>query len=109
MGKSSYTKWAKLLAVIGAVLSVIGIAMTYTTVLMRIVYNTLAILCAIVILLQVQKGKKKGGLRFVWWQVLIFVCLQVILISYGAGFTEAAVAGIALQAIADILLILRDL
>ena len=110
MGKSSsYTSWAKVLAVIGAVLAVIGIAMTYTTDLMKILLNTLAILCSIVIIMQTRKGKTRSGFCFVWWQLLVFLCLQVILISYGAGFSELAVLGIALEAIADILLILRDL
>ncbi len=109
MAKSDYSKIAKLLAVIGSVLAIIGIVMSFTADALAIVMNILGILCSIVIFMQVGLIKKKIKLKFVWWQLLIVVCVQAILMSYGGSFGELGIAGVVLEAIACILLIIKQL
>ncbi len=107
--KSDYTQWARILSIIGGALALIGIILSFSNDVVEVILDILAVFCTIVIFLMLGKTKKKNGLKFVWWQLLIVVIVQAILLANAGALHEIAIVGLVLEIIAVILLMLRDL
>ena len=125
--KSSYSeRWdiARVLALLGAVCGIVGYTFSvYNNVLVGdiagILLSLVCVIISILILIQVRLVRSsKLDIPFNWWLLLIFVCLQAIIIN-GIGVFSAAtglnnLAGIAglgllLEVIAVILLLINAL
>ena len=119
MTRSSYSSIARVLAIIGAIVAIVGFVYSMVqfiissppmSELIKILWYVLGILISIFILIQAGMIKsRKINIPFNWWMLLIFVCLQAVMIALESIYISIAGLGLLLEIVAVILLLINVL
>jgi hypothetical protein len=116
MTRSSNTKYssiARTLTLIGAVIAIIGYAISIISIiesfnLLVFAIGVIGIIISILILISVGSVKSNTKIPFTWWMLLIWVIVQALIINYTGSnnFYSLTGVGVLFEAIAMILLLI---